>query len=236
MTTIYHGSLAIILGLQVVSLCQAHPDILFDLLLHRRGGAILSSGNQTYCATTRKERTYEIYGKNRPGEEQASWMDDPDYKMSYTSARRRTFSDIVVPSPPSQSRQQLDYTDVLQCSSPQWVAESSDDMEDSLNDNDLFGSDDDSDSENIHNSGTLEGRSQGSENKPAHSPIVYKYYGRSRSRANADSIPFILLGPNVDHWKAVAQVLAARGFRYVELQKVCLDHAFWFSASCFVCF
>ena len=51
------------------------------------------------------------------------------------------------------------------------------------------------------------------EEKLSHSPVVYQYFGRNRSRVHtADSIPFILLGPNVDHFKTVGQMLASRGF------------------------
>jgi len=46
-----------------------------------------------------------------------------------------------------------------------------------------------------------------------HSPVRYKYYGRRR--AHRSSIPFILLGPNVDHWKTTSQQLAARGFSVI---------------------
>jgi hypothetical protein len=44
-------------------------------------------------------------------------------------------------------------------------------------------------------------------------PVHYRYFSKSRSRLrNRDSIPFILLGPSVDHWKLVGQNLASRGF------------------------
>lgn len=44
-------------------------------------------------------------------------------------------------------------------------------------------------------------------------PIHYRYFGKSRPRLrNHDSIPFIFLGPSVDHWKMVGQNLASRGF------------------------
>lgn len=54
-----------------------------------------------------------------------------------------------------------------------------------------------------------------------HSPVVYQYFGRSRSRVHtADSIPFILLGPTVDHWKTVGQTLASRGFSVMACEIV----------------
>ena len=57
------------------------------------------------------------------------------------------------------------------------------------------------------------------EEKLAHSPVVHQYFGRSRSRVHtADSVPFILLGPNVDHFKTVGQMLASRGFSVMECE------------------
>lgn len=59
------------------------------------------------------------------------------------------------------------------------------------------------------------------EEELAHSPVVYQYFGRSRSRVHtADSIPFILLGPTVDHWKTVGQTLASRGFSVMACEIV----------------
>jgi len=48
---------------------------------------------------------------------------------------------------------------------------------------------------------------------PLQSPIVYRYYARQKTRhATAGSVPFLFIGPNVDHWKVTAQQLSARGF------------------------
>jgi len=59
------------------------------------------------------------------------------------------------------------------------------------------------------------------EEQLAHSPVVYQYFGRSRSRVHtADSIPFILLGPTVDHWKTVGHTLASRGFSVMACEIV----------------
>jgi hypothetical protein len=63
------------------------------------------------------------------------------------------------------------------------------------------------------------------DNNPAatslQSPVVYRYYSRSRARDVADgSIPFIFLGPNVDHWKVAGQELAARGFSVMAVERV----------------
>jgi pimeloyl-ACP methyl ester carboxylesterase len=50
------------------------------------------------------------------------------------------------------------------------------------------------------------------------SPVVYRYYGRKKSRTHASgSVPFILLGPNVDHWKVTSQELAKRGFNVIAV-------------------
>jgi hypothetical protein len=53
---------------------------------------------------------------------------------------------------------------------------------------------------------------------PLRTPIVYRYYPRQKSRTlTAGSIPFVLLGPNVDHWKVVGQQLSARGFNVIAV-------------------
>ncbi|KAL3932090.1 MAG: hypothetical protein SGBAC_011014 [Bacillariaceae sp.] len=60
---------------------------------------------------------------------------------------------------------------------------------------------------------------QNSEN--SNSPVVYQYYGRSRARGNpVDPVHFILLGPNVDHWKVVGQLLASRGFNAMACERL----------------
>lgn len=64
------------------------------------------------------------------------------------------------------------------------------------------------------------GRLDGSR-KLSHSPVVYQYYGRSRMRGNpSDAIHFILLGPNVDHWRSLGHVLASRGFNTIACERV----------------
>jgi len=53
-----------------------------------------------------------------------------------------------------------------------------------------------------------------------HSPVIYRYYGKSRSRTRASgSIPFILLGPDVDHWRTTGEHLAARGFSVIACER-----------------
>jgi hypothetical protein len=52
--------------------------------------------------------------------------------------------------------------------------------------------------------------------------VVYQYFGRSRSRgpSSPDALHFILLGPNVDHWKTVGQILASRGFNVMACERI----------------
>ena len=53
---------------------------------------------------------------------------------------------------------------------------------------------------------------------PLRTPIVYRYYARQKTRhASAGSVPFLLVGPNVDHWKVTAQQLASRGFNVIAV-------------------
>jgi hypothetical protein len=75
--------------------------------------------------------------------------------------------------------------------------------------------------------GTLDGDIVGSKKNPktvrrSHSPVVYQYYGRSRNRgpSSPDAPHFLLLGPNVDHWKAVGQILASRGFNVMVCERI----------------
>ena len=116
----------------------------------------------------------------------------------------------------------LDYKDVLQCTYPRSIwkndARHLDRLEPTVrgdeegeDDDALFGSDDDL---NFESQGTFSG-----DRKRVHSPVVYRYYGRNRSRGQ-DSIPFILFGPNVDHWKEVGNVLSARGFNVIACERV----------------
>jgi hypothetical protein len=60
---------------------------------------------------------------------------------------------------------------------------------------------------------------------PLQTPIVYRYYPRHASIAQRRSsstglvsrLPIVLLGPNVDHWKVVAQQLSSRGFNVIAV-------------------
>mmetsp|Transcript_25783 Transcript_25783/g.28944 ORF Transcript_25783/g.28944 Transcript_25783/m.28944 type:complete len:591 (-) Transcript_25783:132-1904(-) len=68
-----------------------------------------------------------------------------------------------------------------------------------------------------------------------HSPVVYQYFGKSRNRpsSQADDAPlnFILLGPNVDHWKAVGQILSSRGFNVMACERMIADNDEHFEAA-----
>eukprot|EP00536_Pseudo-nitzschia_multiseries_P018597 jgi/Psemu1/56338/gm1.56338_g len=76
------------------------------------------------------------------------------------------------------------------------------------------------------NNGVMERHS--SNNESSHSPVVYQYFGKSRSRGShhpldTDSespLNFIVLGPNVDHWKTVGQTLASRGFNVMACERM----------------
>lgn len=55
--------------------------------------------------------------------------------------------------------------------------------------------------------------------------IVYRYYARARNTATAGGgrsaaaarVPFLLFGPNVDHWKVTGQQLSARGYNVIAV-------------------
>lgn len=68
-----------------------------------------------------------------------------------------------------------------------------------------------------------------------HSPVVYQYFGKSRNRpsSQADEAPlnFILLGPNVDHWKTVGQILSSRGFNVMACERMIADNDENFEAA-----
>jgi pimeloyl-ACP methyl ester carboxylesterase len=65
-------------------------------------------------------------------------------------------------------------------------------------------------------------------------PLVYRYYGRNRARTHTagGSIPFLILGPNVDHWKVISQQLAAKGFSVMACERVKEDDSTPTSLQC----
>jgi hypothetical protein len=53
---------------------------------------------------------------------------------------------------------------------------------------------------------------------PLRTQIVYRYYPRQKVRSvSSGSIPFMLIGPNVEHWKVTCQQLSARGFHVIAV-------------------
>jgi hypothetical protein len=56
--------------------------------------------------------------------------------------------------------------------------------------------------------------------------IVYRFYaGKSNlsprtTRYSPTAIPFLCIGPNVDHWKSVAQQLSSRGYNVIACERV----------------
>jgi hypothetical protein len=115
----------------------------------------------------------------------------------------------------------LSYTEIMQCKSPNGIgpgnAEQSDFPGDRYYGDNLFTSKEYSNSRG----GKMEGTQ-----KLSHSPVVYQYYGRSRMRGNpSQSVQFIVIGPNVDHWKAVGQILASRGFDTIACERIQDDKA-----------
>ena len=63
---------------------------------------------------------------------------------------------------------------------------------------------------------------RGDHRRKKHSPVVYQYFGRSRrlGPVSPDALHFVLLGPNVDHWKSVGQILASRGFNVMACERI----------------
>ncbi|KAG7341309.1 hypothetical protein IV203_023260 [Nitzschia inconspicua] len=67
-----------------------------------------------------------------------------------------------------------------------------------------------------------------------HSPVLYQYFaarGSTNHRGNpmhqpqqSSQLNFIILGPNVDHWKAVGPILASRGFNVMVCERVEEEH------------
>lgn len=58
------------------------------------------------------------------------------------------------------------------------------------------------------------------EPEPEGNPLIYRYWNRSRARSSrSDSIPFLILGPRVDHWKIVGRILASRGFNVMTCER-----------------
>ena len=212
--------LAILVLLQIITLSCALDDTLFeshvvnrftiqdalDLLPAIRGGTSEPTSNQTEA---------RINAAAQQGE-------DPAVASGFVRAPRGLPS--LLRSKEAKNPR-LDYSDILDCTSPGgslWEVSENEDDENPLDpslmsivDEDIFDSDSDTD---FDGSGQFLG-----DHKRPHSPVVYRYYGRNRSRGKGASIPFILLGPNVDHWREVGQILAARGFSVLACERVDYD-------------
>ncbi|GAX24327.1 hypothetical protein FisN_4Lh444 [Fistulifera solaris] len=56
------------------------------------------------------------------------------------------------------------------------------------------------------------------------SPLAYRYYARNPKLSHTyGSLPFLLIGPNIDHWKVVARELASRGYNVIVCERVGLE-------------
>lgn len=117
-----------------------------------------------------------------------------------------------------QYPQMPDCSDILQCGSSQYHSLYDEETEEYSDEphteyDRLFESNDTSD---LATRGKLQGNK-----KLSHSPVVYQFYGRSRARGDpSDSVHFILLGPNVDHWKLIGQLLASKGFNAMACERL----------------
>jgi len=57
------------------------------------------------------------------------------------------------------------------------------------------------------------------EEGPKRVQILYRYFGRGRARRRIDtSIPFILLGGNIDHWTKLGEALSKKGFNAIACE------------------
>ena len=113
----------------------------------------------------------------------------------------------------------LTYRDILNCDARQWAlrVEGGEDMPHEMAESSREKQSPSPEQSYVDYRGRLDGEHK----RLSHSPVVYQYYGRSRIRGNpSDSVHFILLGPNVDHWKTVGQTLASRGFNTIACERL----------------
>lgn len=190
--------------LHVISLEKAHLGVLTTL---RGGGSLFQSNlesNATMPSRTWPFGTSETVRTARERIMQGFSKTNDDISQKAWSGRRHR---------PSE------YRDVLDCDTRQWSW--ADDTQKDLSQGYVQKGRRASASSNVdHSYVDYRGKLEGTQ-KLSHSPVVYQYYGRSRIRGNpADSVHFILLGPNVDHWKAVGQVLASRGFNTIACERL----------------
>ena len=51
-------------------------------------------------------------------------------------------------------------------------------------------------------------------------PLVYRYFGRNQALTHSyGSTPFLLLGPNADHWKVAGKELSSRGYNVMACER-----------------
>lgn len=190
-----------------------HPHHSMPVRLRIRGGGVFESPDSSYNATfprriqpaTESSTEHPYHQYQRQGIPLPPWrgfLGGPNGAREVSKYRRH---------------HPCEYRDVVQCNVWQgsWTNQAddeSDDPPDVPNER----SSNEGDKSYVDYRGRLEGS-----RKLSHSPVVYQYYGRSRIRGNpSDSVHFVLLGPNVDHWKAVGQVLAARGFNTIACERL----------------
>jgi pimeloyl-ACP methyl ester carboxylesterase len=178
--------------------------------------ASISDENQAF-ANTHTRCLHD--GRNKEQKEYPFFSRSRSSFSPIVSARRILTRQNQQQQQQQQQPQSLDFRDVLQCSSTQYPSNSGETEEYSEeefnggNYDGLFESDDILD---LDTGGKLEGN-----RKLSHSPVVYQFYGRSRARGNpSDSVQFILLGPNVDHWKVIGQLLASKGFNAMACERL----------------
>jgi pimeloyl-ACP methyl ester carboxylesterase len=178
--------------------------------------ASISDENQAFANTHTR---YLHDGRNKEQKEYPFFSRSRSSFSPIVSARRILTRQNQQQQQQQQQPQSLDFRDVLQCSSTQYPSNSGETEEYSEeefnggNYDGLFESDDILD---LDTGGKLEGN-----RKLSHSPVVYQFYGRSRARGNpSDSVQFILLGPNVDHWKVIGQLLASKGFNAMACERL----------------
>ncbi|KAL3922336.1 MAG: hypothetical protein SGILL_002258, partial [Bacillariaceae sp.] len=82
---------------------------------------------------------------------------------------------------------------------------------------------------NVQSSRNARGNNSRTPPQRQHSPVIYQYFAKSNNSKRSgppspDELNFILIGPNVDHWKQVGQILAKRGFNVMACERVEEEH------------
>jgi len=145
--------------------------------------------------------------------------------------RQRQSSSSSLPHSSFERRRRYDrtiaYKDILSCDAKQWamnvaVGGDSDVSNDEETRTSRNSQSEPSSDQSPYPVESHRGRLEGNIKHLSHSPVVFQYFGRSRTRGGhpTDAVHFILLGPNVDHWKAVGQTLASRGFNAIACERL----------------